>query len=78
MKKQWIDIFHQVECVDSGYVAITDYTGDIPTTRCFTPDGECFGGTRTSNELTRAANIRIIIKQRKSYDRINNQRQCVH
>ena len=68
MKRQWIDLFHEVECVDSGYVAITDYTEDIPTTRCFTPDGECFGGTRTSNPTSRAANIRIIIKQRKAYD----------
>ena len=67
--KKWLDLFHLVECVDSGYVAITDYEGDIPTTRIFTPDGECFGGTRTSNELTRAANIRFIINDRKRYDR---------
>ena len=71
--KQWLDLFQQVEMKDAGYVAITDYEGDIPTTRIFTPDGECFGGTRTTNELTRAANIRIIINQRKQYDRIRKQ-----
>lgn len=63
-----IDLFHHLDCVDDGYVAITDYTGDIPQTRIYTPEGECFGGTRTLNEASRAANIRNIIKWRKRYE----------
>lgn len=65
-----IDIFHQLKVKTAeGFVAITNYTEDFPTTHVYTPQGEWCGCSNASNELSLMAAIRGIVKNRIAYER---------
>jgi hypothetical protein len=56
------DLWHSVFYTQDGYVAILDLTGWRPSTDVYAPDGEWVGNSGASNELTRLADVKHIIK----------------
>lgn len=66
---QQIDLFHQLRATTKeGFVAITDYTDEWPTTHIYTPQGEWCGCSGATNEASLQADIRIIVKYRINYE----------
>lgn len=62
-----IDLFHQIVYRQDGYVAIANYSDEHqPSCDIYDPHGEWIGNSGASNIYTRAADIRIIIKDNKS------------
>ncbi len=62
-----IDLFHQLVTKMDGYTAIQDFTDEHqPSCDIYDPHGEWIGNSGASNIYTRAADIRIIIKNNKS------------
>lgn len=64
------DLFHQEELSDGGYYAITDFSGDQPETKVYTPDGEYCGSTNATGRASRLAAIRQIIQNRKIFEKL--------
>ena len=72
-----IDLFNQVIYRQDGYTTIVDYESDwpIPPVDVFNPDGEWCGCTNSTNEASRMAAIRNIIKYNQNYER-RKQNNC--
>ena len=65
-----LDLFHQEELRDGGYYAITDFTGNQPETKVYTPEGEYCGSTNATGRASRLAAIRQIIKTHRVFNKL--------
>ncbi len=61
------DLFHQPFFTDGAYVAVIDYTGDVPQVNVYDPLGEWCGGTNAANHFTRLAAVKAAIRTRRMY-----------
>ena len=62
-----IDLFHQPYYSQDGYVAFQVVSSlPYPDFKVYAPDGTWCGGTNATNELSRLANIRLIIKHHQT------------